>query len=84
MKVVKASVDLATWVIQQECITCKSELEICATDIRYRYEIDSNKCYYASCMLCSGIMYINLNFLPQIVRTDVNKHRSDKTYSCSY
>lgn len=77
MKVIKASVDLKTWCLKHTCDKCKSELEICASDIRYSYD----RGYYAICVLCSNVMTIKKDEVPEIVKADVDKHRRDKSYS---
>lgn len=77
MKVIKASVDLGTWNLKHTCDKCKSDLEICAKDIRYNYD----RGYYATCVLCSNVMVIDKTNVPEIVKADVDKHRRDKSYS---
>lgn len=75
MKVIKASVDLTTWCFEFTCKNCKSIVGVEATDIRYKW--DKSYCYYHVCCLCNVRQYIGDNNIPEIVKADVKKHRSD-------
>lgn len=77
MKVIKASVDLETWAIQHTCGKCQSVLEICAKDIRYNY----TEGHYAVCVLCSNRMSFKRENIPEIIKADVSKHRTDPSHS---
>lgn len=70
MKVIKASVDLKTWTLPITCTKCSSDLEVCAKDIRYDYPK-----YLVTCCLCEAVNEIPHKSVPEIVQTDVCKHR---------
>jgi hypothetical protein len=81
MKIIKASVDLETWTHTCDCNKCKSTLEVSSSDIRYRWSSDN--CYYFTCVLCDHRNYLTSKELPEIVKTDVGKHRADPSPGCS-
>jgi len=74
MKVIQASVDLATWSREVTCTSCESVLEVESSDISYQWANDSN-CYHASCSLCDYKMYFKASDLPKIVIRDAEKNR---------
>lgn len=69
MKVIKASVDLATWTLPVTCKKCDSQLELESKDIRYDY------CFLTNCCLCDGKIELDVKSLPEIVKNDITKHR---------
>ncbi len=73
MKIIKASIDLETWVREVECQSCNSTLEISANDIWYQWT--SSECYYVTCCLCKTKIYFKTADLPKIVQIDVTEHR---------
>lgn len=80
MKIVKASVDLATWTLPTKCTTCASEIEIESKDLGYRYNSDSEH-YFCNCILCNGYMTFHEKEIPKIVQRDIIDNRSVKTSS---
>lgn len=80
MKIVKASVDLATWTLPTKCTTCASEIEIESKDLNYRYSTDGDH-YFCYCILCKGCIVFNEKLIPKIVQRDVTDNRAVKTYS---
>ena len=70
MKVIKASVDLATWTLAVTCKNCDSQLELESADIRYDYPS-----YLANCCLCDKIITVDGKQVPEIVKTDILKNR---------
>lgn len=81
MKIIKASVDLATWTMLMMCPTCSSEIGIEAADLGYRYSPDSRH-YFCNCTLCDGYIDFHSDDLPRIVKRDAEKYRAVKTSSC--
>lgn len=76
MKVIKASIDLAKWALRVICPKCKSELELESKDISYDYQIGGkDMSYRAICCLCKGMIIMADSQIPEIVKTDVTKHR---------
>lgn len=75
MKIIKASVDLKTWCHELSCNNCKSVISIEATDLRNKWSREGS--YYFICVLCNQWQYMKNADVPEIVKADVNKHRSD-------
>jgi hypothetical protein len=80
MKVVKASVDLATWTLPVKCESCKSDLEVEAGDIKYRYQSDGYH-YFCNCVLCNASMHFSEKQIPKIVQQDTIAKRAVKVSS---
>ena len=74
MKVIKASIDLSKWTVAVTCPKCNSELELVSKDISYDYEYGKTP-YIATCCLCDGRITLAETKIPEIVKTDINKHR---------
>jgi len=83
MKIIKASVDLKAWALPCTCAKCRSELEICNTDVRYKWASNIDSCFYYKCILCDYINHLESDDVPELVKTDIKKNRSDPSPPCS-
>ncbi len=72
MKVLKSGFDVNAWKHQFQCYWCKSELEICASDLEYSGErgnwAESGwERYEVQCPLCSTTNTIENELIPILV-----------------